>query len=77
MLLYCAVLQIEFSSSMETVGEVVGSVMVEVVKAGENERPVGVILSTLNGTAFGVHRVCMCVCSLCVCFLFEPLLTLT
>ena len=52
-LLYTA-LAIGFDSASYTVRESQGNVSVQVVKVGENERPVSVLFSTLNGTATGM-----------------------
>lgn len=47
-------LAIGFDSASYTVRELEGNVSVQVVKVGENERPVSVLFSTLNGTATGM-----------------------
>ena len=49
-----AALAIGFDAASYTVRELEGNVSVQVVKVGENERPVSVLFSTLNGTATGM-----------------------
>ena len=70
-----AALAIGFDTANYTVRELEGNVSVQVVKVGENERPVSVLFSTLNGTATGVFTyivylsICLSVCLSVCCWL--------
>ena len=62
-----AALAVGFDPASYTVRELEGNVSVQVVKVGENERPVSVLFSTLNGTATGMlPYVFLSVCPSCL-----------